>query len=130
MSSSADAREQALEVAERLAPLGPVIVKRMFSGAGLSIDGVNFAFVIGGTLYFRVDDQSRPAYEAMGLEPFRYDRPGRTVTVGSYYEAPDEVFDDDEALCDHARAAWQAALTASRARPPKKPRAPRRRAAG
>ena len=130
MSSSTEAREQALEVAERLASLGPVVVKRMFSGAGLSIDGINFAFVIGGTLYFRVDDRSRPEYEAMGLAPFRYDRPGRTVTVGSYYEAPDEVFDDDEALCDRARGAWQAALTASRACPPKKPHASRRRTTG
>lgn len=127
MSSSTEAREQALEVAERLSPMGPVVVKRMFSGAGLSIDGVNFAFVIGGTLYFRVGDQGRAEYEAMGLEPFRYERPGRIVTVGSYYEAPDEVFDDDDALRDRARTAWQAALTAARKRPGGRPRASRRR---
>ena len=61
MSNSADAREQALEVAERLAPPGPAVGKRMFTGAGLSSDDATFALGIGGRAYLGVDHPRRTA---------------------------------------------------------------------
>jgi DNA transformation protein and related proteins len=96
--SMATARERALEFADRLRAIGPVSVTRFFGGAGLAKDGVQFAFVIEGTLYLRVDDLSRPDFEALDAAPFTYTSQSKTVKVASYYELPDQIADDGEAL--------------------------------
>lgn len=93
-----------------LAPLGGVLAKRFFGGTALTLNGVQFAFVMRGELYLRVDGQSRPAFEERGLAPFRYSTRARAVNVASYYEAPGEVLDDPDELCLWARNAYQAAL--------------------
>jgi len=43
----------------------------MFGGYGLRSGGVFFGIVHKGRLYFKVDDASRPDYQAAGSEPFR-----------------------------------------------------------
>jgi DNA transformation protein and related proteins len=108
------ARERALEIAERIEGLGPVSVVRFFSGAGLLAQGVQFGFVIRGSLYLRVDDASRTTYQAMGAAPFSYPGRSKTVTVASYYEAPGEVVDDSDELGRWAADALRAALAAQR----------------
>ena len=118
MSTSAT-RELALEIAERIGVLGKVSVARFFSGAALIAAGVQFAFVIRGSLYLRVDDKTRAAFEAMGAKPFHYAGRSRTVTVASYYEAPAEILEDAEALDRWAAAAHRAALTARQQDQPK-----------
>ena len=114
------AQEIALEFAERLEGLGPIRVARMFSGANLSIHGVTFALVIGGTFYLRVDDESRPRFAALGAEPFRYATKVREVTVASYYEAPADILDDPDELPAWAAHALKAARTAAEAKPRRK----------
>ena len=47
------ARGLALEIAERIDTLPRVTVSRFFSGAGLVADGVQFGFVMKGSLYLR-----------------------------------------------------------------------------
>jgi DNA transformation protein and related proteins len=122
---NASSRERALEIAERLRSVGPIEVNRFFSGAGLRKDGVQFAFVIGGTLYLKADEQSRPAFEASGAKPFSYSSRSQIVRVTSYWEAPDEVVDDLDALLLWVGQAQRAATAALKKRPrsPKKPRA-------
>ncbi len=55
---------------DQLRGLGTITTRRMFSGAGLYCDGLIFALILRDTLYFKVDDGNRQAYEAEGLEPF------------------------------------------------------------
>ncbi|AIY41763.1 Regulator of competence-specific genes [Collimonas arenae] len=100
-----------MELAEFLAPLGQITVSRFFGGAGLSIDKLQFAFVIKGTLYLRVDERSRPAFEARGCQPFRYATKEKTVTVGSYYEVPAEIADEPDALLDWVSRLRRGALS-------------------
>ncbi len=69
----------------------PITVRRFFSGAGLVADGVQLAFVIGGSLYLKIDDEFRPAFEAMGAKPFVYEGKRKPVTISSYYETPEDV---------------------------------------
>ena len=90
---------------------GPVGVKRMFGGVGLYRGGVMFGLVSDEQVYFKVDEGNAAEYERRGLEPFRYERSGKTVAL-SYRTVPEEVFDDAEALYAWARAAWEAALRA------------------
>ena len=108
MSNSAD-RGRALELADRLRALGSVSITPFFSGVGIRLDGIQFAFVIGGVLYFRVNDRSRSEYETLGALPFQYMGNKKQVTVGSYYELPDEIVDDPDAIRLWAMKAREAA---------------------
>jgi len=54
-------------------------------------------------LYFKVDDSNRPAFEARGLGPFRpYGPAGESM---QYYEIPEDLLEDPEALRPWAEAA-------------------------
>jgi DNA transformation protein len=65
---------------------------------------VQFAFVMD-SVYFRVDDASRPSYEDAGASPFTYRAAGREVVVRRYYSVPDDAFDSPGELCVLARRA-------------------------
>jgi DNA transformation protein len=99
---------------------GPVTIRRMFSGFGISADGTNFALALRGGLYLRADDQTIARFEAEGSKPFQYQTRAKTVTVNSYWQLPERLYDDPEELTDWARAALAAAQRAGlrkRARP-------------
>jgi DNA transformation protein len=102
------------------ADFGPVTIRRMFSGFGISVDGTNFALALRGGLYLRADDQTIARFEAEGSKPFQYQTRAKTVTVNSYWQLPERLYDDPEELTDWARAALAAAQRAAlrkRARP-------------
>jgi DNA transformation protein and related proteins len=71
----------------------PVTLRRMFSGFGISADGVNFALSLRAGLYFRADEQTIPQFEAEGSRPFQYATRSKTITVGSYWQLPARLFD-------------------------------------
>jgi DNA transformation protein and related proteins len=101
------------------AAFGPVTIRRMFSGFGVSADGTNFALALRSGLYFRADEQTIPQFEAEGSKPFQYQTRAKTVTVNSYWELPARLFDDSEELADWARAALEAARRAALRKRPK-----------
>src|SRR3981189_1291245 len=88
---------------------GPVTIRPMFSGFGISADGTNFALALRAGLYFRADDQTIPQFEAEGSQPFQYQTRTKTVTVNSYWQLPARLFDDSEDLAERARSALAAA---------------------
>src|ERR1700739_1668411 len=51
---------------------GPVTMRRMFTGYGISADGTNFALALRAGLYFRADEMTNPRFEAEGSAPFSY----------------------------------------------------------
>src|SRR3954447_21436522 len=111
---------------------GPVTVRRMFSGFGISADGTNFGIALRGGLYLRADEQTIPHFEAEGSKPFSYQTRMKTVTVGSYWQLPERLYDDPEELTGWARAALAAAQRAALRKRPKakkKPAAKKRAAA-
>src|ERR1700744_4066174 len=99
---------------------GPVTIRRMFSGFGISADGTNFALALRGGLYLRADEQTIPRFEAEGSKPFQYQTRAKSVTVNSYWQLPARLFADTEELSQWARAALGAA---QRAALKKRPRA-------
>lgn len=101
------------------ADFGPVTIRRMFSGYGISADGVNFALALRAGLYFRADETTIPQFEAEGSRPFEYQTRARTVTVNSYWQLPARLFDDSEDLVIWARAALAAAQRAALKRRPR-----------
>ncbi|MET4722105.1 DNA transformation protein [Bradyrhizobium japonicum] len=101
------------------ADFGPVAIRKMFSGYGISADGINFALALRAGLFFRADEVTIPGFEAEGSKPFQYSTRAKTVLVNSYWELPARLFDDSEELAQWARAALAAA---QRARVKKRPR--------
>jgi DNA transformation protein len=98
---------------------GPVTIRPMFSGFGISADGINFAMALRAGLYFRADDQTIPQFEAEGSKPFQYQTRTKSVTVKSYWQLPARLFDDPEELTGWARAALAAAHRAAVKKRPK-----------
>jgi DNA transformation protein len=110
------------------ADFGPVTIRRMFSGFGISADGTNFAMALRSGLYFRADEETIPRFEAEGAKPFSYQTRAKTVTVNSYWELPARLFDDSGELAEWARAALAAAQRAALRKRPKKRKAAAKRA--
>jgi DNA transformation protein len=102
------------------AGFGPVTIRRMFSGFGISADGTNFGLALRGGLYLRADDQTIPRFEAEGSKPFQYQTRAKTVTVGSYWQLPERLYDDPDDMAEWARAALAAAQRAALRKRPKK----------
>ena len=109
------------------ADFGPVTIRRMFSGFGISADGTNFALALRSGLYFRADEQTIPQFEAEGSAPFQYQTRLKTVTVNSYWQLPARLFDDQEELSVWARAALAAAQRAALRKRPRAKKASRQK---
>ena len=98
----------------------PVTTRRMFGGHGVYRDGVILAIVIDETLYLKVDDATRAAFEAEGSEPFMYETRGGGRVAMSYWRTPEAALDSPEDFRPWARRAWEAALRKPAAKPKKK----------
>ena len=105
------------------ADFGPVAIRKMFSGYGISADGINFALALRAGLFFRADEVTIPDFEAEGSKPFQYSTRAKTVLVNSYWELPARLFDDSEELAQWARAALAAAQRAKVKKGPRKKKA-------
>jgi DNA transformation protein and related proteins len=93
-------------VLEQLARVLPDVRGRsMFGGVGIYSGDVFFALIGNDTLYFKVDDETRPEFEAIGMGPFRPFGDGGDAM--QYYEVSAEVLEDRDAL-----AAWSAKAVA------------------
>jgi DNA transformation protein len=101
------------------ADFGPVTIRPMFSGFGISVDGVNFALALRAGLYFRADEVTIPQFQTEGSKPFQYQTRAKTVVVNSYWQLPARLFDDTEDLSQWARAALAAAQRAAVKKRPK-----------
>ncbi|CAL77327.1 conserved hypothetical protein; putative TfoX N-terminal domain [Bradyrhizobium sp. ORS 278] len=95
------------------AGFGPVTIRRMFSGFGISADGINFALALRSGLYLRADEASYDKFEAAGSKPFSYETRARTMTVRSYWQVPAHLFDDTDEFAVWAREAFAAAQSAA-----------------
>jgi DNA transformation protein len=96
-----------------------VTARSMFGGYGLYIDGVMFALIAYDTLYFKVDDDNREDYVAVGMSPFTYEGKNKPIQM-SYYQLPEFVFQNVAEL-----AVWvdKAHTAARRAQAKQKPKA-------
>lgn len=103
-------------VLEQLGGLGPVTARRMFGGVGLYNRGLFFAVLDDDQVFFRVDDETRPAYEALGARPFS-PMPDREQPMMGYFEVPAAVLDDRNDLV--AWAGRAVAVARARATMPK-----------
>lgn len=88
-------------VADLLSPLGEVRYRHMFGGYGIYVDDRIVAIAADDELYLKADDENRPRFEKLGMEPFR-PFPDRDTTM-PYHRVPPEVLDDRKKLLKLAR---------------------------
>lgn len=99
-------------VEEALAPVGSVTKRAMMGGATLYLDGTVFAIVADDLLWFKADATSDPVWDVAGCVRFTYAMgEGRTGTM-NYRRAPDDVYDDADALREWALLGVAAGLRA------------------
>jgi DNA transformation protein len=83
-------------VLDQLRPIVPALrVRRMFGAVGLYATDLFFAIVDDDLLYLKVDDTTRPDYEARGMPPFR---PFEMHASMNYSQLPEEILEEREAL--------------------------------
>ena len=112
-------------IAEMFSAYGSIQLKRMFSGFGLYSEGVCFCLVLrGGEFYFKVDETSAPRFTAEGCKPFSYSqrKSGKVVTVNSFWQMPERLYDDPDELADWTRQAVAVALRLQLAKSSRKKR--------
>jgi len=94
-------------VIDQLSCIGEVAAKKMFGGVGLYHNELFFGLIAADVLYFKVDDENRPAYEKAGAKPFQpY---GEESSSMSYFEVPADVLEDVDRLRTWATASVAAA---------------------
>jgi DNA transformation protein len=111
---------------EIFSEFGAVTVRRMFGGRGVYAEGIMFALIADGDLYFKADEETIPAFRAAGAGPFAYQSAGRRVVM-SYWRVPDRLLDEPEELAVWARGAVRAAQRAAVDRPLRRKSTGRRR---
>jgi DNA transformation protein len=128
------------QLKELFSAFGPVSIRRMFGGVGIFADGLMIALVSDGEIFLKADQQTIPTLEAEGSRSFTYGAKNRRVVM-SYWQLPERLLDDPEALGNFARAALGAAhraqtrkmksgrtkKPAAKQRPIKRPARPRHR---
>ena len=100
-------------VVDQLSRAVPLVrARRMFGGVGIYSGEVFFALIADDTLYFKVDDSNRADFEARQLGPFRpYGYEGEVM---QYYQVPDDLLEDVEALRPWAEKALAVAVRAKK----------------
>jgi len=109
-------------VSEAMESIGTVTHRKMMGGATLYLDGTVFAIISSDdVLWFKADAQSDAVWDAAGCDRFTFQMKDRLASM-NYRRAPDDVFDDADAMRE-----WAAlGLEAGRRVPAKKPKATRR----
>ena len=97
-----------------------VRAKRMFGGVGLYADELFFALIDDDVLYLKVDDETRPDFERRGLGPFQPFGEGSATM--QYYQLPEDLLEDPEALRPWAESAVAVARRAKQKRGARKRR--------
>ena len=106
-------------IAEAREPMGVLTHRAMMGGATLYLDGTIFAIATDDQLWFKSDADSDAVWDAAGCDRFTYDRKGETATM-NYRRAPDDVYDDADAMQEWAEIALAAGLRGAAKKKPKK----------
>lgn len=111
MVKSSEFNEYILEL---LSPLGHVRSRAMFGGYGVYVDEFFVAIIVDDTLFFKTNDETRPAFVELGCRPFVYESKGKHVSM-SYFEAPIDGIDSTDSIAPWLKLALTAAKSKKKA---------------
>ncbi|AQR74018.1 TfoX/Sxy family protein [Sphingomonas sp. LM7] len=108
-------------VTEALETVGSVTMRRMMGGATLYMDGAAFAIVTSdGVLRFKADAENDALWDAAGCERFSYEFANGRIGTMNYRRAPEDLYDDADALREWAAPAIAAGQRAPKKKPKKR----------
>ena len=81
-----------------------VTSRKMFGGWGIYRDGIFFALISDGELYFKVGKNNQADFEEIGSHPFEYESRGKKITM-RYWLVPEEIMEDREKFIRFAERA-------------------------
>lgn len=88
-----------------LSRVAEVAYRRIFNGAAIYHQGVQFALIVNDHLYFRADDCSRPLYQQQGMTSLQ---PRGVSLQSDFYQLPDSLLNDVDELRHWVRIAVEA----------------------
>ena len=91
---------------------GSISTRKMFVGHGVYHQCLMFGLVADDELYLKADNENVQHFMNAGLNEFEYEKQGKKYKM-SYYQAPEEIYDDPEIANRWAALAYSAALRAS-----------------
>jgi DNA transformation protein len=106
-------------VQEALEPLGSVTMRKMMGGATLYLDGVIFAILDEGEIWFKSDAEADAIWDAHGCERFSMTFKDGRVDTMNYRRAPPDVYDEADAMRHWAAVALEAGLRGAAKRKPR-----------
>lgn len=109
-----DDRFLAYIVDEVLRGVNGITSRYMFGAYGLYKDGVFFAIVEHGTLYFKVDDATMPQYQQEDSSQFTYKTHTGKEMKMDYWEVPGRVMEDADEVALWAQKSYQVGLNSKR----------------
>ncbi len=92
-------------LAELLAPLGSVSIRRMFGGAGLFRGTAMFGIVDGGAVYLKASAESQAVFVAAGAVPFTYSTKNGRRSLKTFMSLPEGLLDEPVVFLDWAKRA-------------------------
>jgi DNA transformation protein and related proteins len=102
------------DIEEIFAALGPVTIKRLFSGKGIYYRGLIVGALMRDEVMLKADAVSAPQFQAAGATQWTYTYPnGKTIQM-PYWTIPLEALDDPELLASWVRLAFAAASRAEK----------------
>lgn len=101
MAVSDSYREYVLEQLSRAVP--PIRSRPMFGGVGVYSGEAFFALIADDVLYLKTDAETRPAYEARAMPPFRPFGPDGGAM--GYHQLPVDALENPDALREWAEQA-------------------------
>ena len=110
-------------VQEALEPVGTVTMRRMMGAAVLYLDAIVFALIDADALWFKADAESNAIWDAEGCERFTFTSQEGRVETMNYRRAPQDAYDDADAMQHWARIAVEAGLRGAAKKRPKRQRA-------
>lgn len=99
-------------VKDLFAEIDGITYRRMFGGCGIYKNGLTFAIMFKGSLYFRVDELNRGNYERLGSQPFVYETKTGPRVLKSHLELPSVILEDPDELPIWVETSYQAARKA------------------
>ena len=90
---------------------GEISCRKMFGGHGVYHNGTMFGLVADDVLFLKVDKSIVSFFVERDLPPFEYPKGGKMIKM-SYYQAPEEVYEDSFEAEVWARRSYECALAA------------------
>lgn len=91
------------------AAFGPVVIRGMFGGAGISADGLMIGILNRGVVYLKADAAARADFERERLSPFTYATREGERSLMSYWRMPERLYDEPDELARWASRALDCA---------------------